>query len=170
MSAERWLRSGGLWLPRGFATAPWMFGASFGCACFAPEYCEDWYLGSLPDDLWVDVPALANGSCSTCADAAGTYQVTRFDPINYPCQWIYTIISGFCPPAVAGMRLELVHVPAGPSAYFDFQLYPSPVSQAIIWQVALSAPISSIAHTLTYDSYTGPLICDGAGTIVDIYE
>ena len=170
MSVESWARrASGLLVPTmGFANHPlgrWQ--PCVGPCCGVPEACTDCFPGAEPESIWIDVPAIANGTCESCADWEGTYELLRF----YTCQWGIAVTKHCpCSPLYYPIADLMVwtEVVAEKCRWSAFLRTCVGTTQNVQWRLERNDAVSSFDVTIPFYVNTGTQ-CDGTGTEVRVY-
>ncbi len=179
MSVEGWARTaGGLLLPTmGFAHKLGRFQPCPPGTC-CELFCSGCYVGTLPNQLWVDVPLLANDSCSDCDWYEQTFLLTE----TSPCFWSVTetdggpctLFDGFyiAGNLTAGWGEEGAYCRLRFSATIGIGDGNIDNWTVITWQDFFlnTSPINEIDHMLPYVSRARSDACGAIGTLLHVYE
>lgn len=180
MGAENWMRrASGLVVPAvGFADHPlgrWQ--PCEGSCCLDPSGCEDCGIALHDPGVWVDLPALNNASCESCADFENSYFVSS----GNACRSGGGLVID---PAVCGLDAIIVSfcLVEG-TCYLTVRIFVTFGENSIMWQTALASFADPVDHYLPYVStgyYWDPSgcvptpsdtsLCSAVGTTVHVYE
>ncbi len=163
MSVEGWARrASGLLVPRlGFANLAGQMQPCPDGECCGSGITLPCYTGDIPLSIWIDLPALGNGTCQDCADYAGTYQAT-WDTIGGYWLALPTNHCGF-------NNAVLIHlIEVGGQCSIVVEFFIAGAFSSVVWSLVVGV-ISAFDHVVPF-STDDSQVCLGTGTTVYVYE